>query len=222
MLVGNRDIGIEGIPHTTEQLLDKLKPEKRHGGPSSNTADVESPASPSIHSATDESPNQPGINFDYKVQTSYKIVNQQAFGGIKNFKDTFGVDYKKCSAIKDIIEYGINYFAGPKSNFETKYNAVVALCANGIAIMDAAPSSFATTMKHQAPRKITDTIAGIVRTLTEEEKSQAWSRPSWLAELETMRRQVKYAFMYEIDPYVNPVDDIIEMCRSTAAREQMQ
>lgn len=126
--------------------------------------------------ADNQVPQQPILFLDEQVDTVCTIVNEEP-GGRKDFKKTYGVAYRKCDAVEDIIEHGIDKKIRPESYFESKYNALIALVEIGNDVLDAVPSEFAKeTRNGGATRKITDAMARILETLSNNEKRQVLQR----------------------------------------------
>jgi hypothetical protein len=95
-------------------------------------------------------------------------VNEEP-GGRKNFKKNYGVMFRKCDAVEDIIEHGIHRPAVADASFETKFNE--AMRDIGISIMGAVPSSFAKETKYsQAPQKTGDAMEAIIEDMTQKRK----------------------------------------------------
>jgi flavorubredoxin len=143
-------------------------------------------------------------------------VNEEP-GGHKNFKQNYGVVFRKCDAVEDIIEHGIHGPAVTDANFETKFNGLCALRDIGISIMGAVPSSFAKETRYsQAPQKIGDAMEAIIEDMTQEEKVLVWQSEGWVGDMRELKKELA---SYGVD---FGVDEIIEMCRPNAEDEVEQ
>jgi hypothetical protein len=119
----------------------------------STTAAVDGPT-PAKQARLIEPPAPTILNFDHCSDAVCAIVNEEP-GGRKDFKKTYGVPYRKCDAIEEIIDHGIRAKVSQQSVFEAKIHALYELTQIGLIIMGATPSQFAKeTGNGQVPRKI--------------------------------------------------------------------
>jgi hypothetical protein len=78
---------------------------------------------PKPRTAPKSSAQQPRapLTFEHCCEAVWRLVNEEP-GGRKNFKKNYGVMFRKCDAVENIIEHGIHRPAVADASFETKFN----------------------------------------------------------------------------------------------------